>query len=106
MDVRPGGPGAARTAAHPHRAHCPGGPAPGEVALERQQYIVAQAAQVPEIRRPTKPTYGSRQRRLEGKALRSQVKATRRRVDDQAGNDRERKRSPLSPIGAARRRWQ
>lgn len=51
-------------------------------ALERLQEIVAQASQVPEIRRPTKPTYGSRQRRLEGKALRSQVKATRRRVDE------------------------
>lgn len=51
-------------------------------ALERLQEIVAQAAQVPEIRRPTKPTYGSRRRRLEGKALRSQVKATRRKVDD------------------------
>ena len=82
MDVRPGGHGAARTAAHQHRAHCPGGPAAGEVALERLQDIVAQAALVPEIRHPTKPTYGSRQRRLEGKALRSQVKAARRRVDD------------------------
>lgn len=51
-------------------------------ALERLQEIVAQAAQVPEIRRPTKPSYGSRQRRLEGKALRSQVKATRRKVDE------------------------
>jgi ribosome-associated protein len=51
-------------------------------ALERLQEIVAQAALVPEIRRPTKPTYGSRQRRLEGKAQRSQVKAARRRVDE------------------------
>lgn len=51
-------------------------------ALERLQEIVAQASQVPETRRPTKPTYGSRQRRLEGKALRAQVKATRRRVDE------------------------
>ncbi|MFN7443568.1 MAG: alternative ribosome rescue aminoacyl-tRNA hydrolase ArfB [Curvibacter sp.] len=51
-------------------------------ALARLQEIVAQAAQVPEIRRPTKPTYGSRQRRLEGKALRSQVKAARRRVEE------------------------
>lgn len=51
-------------------------------ALERLQEIVEQAAQVPEIRRPTKPTYGSRQRRLEGKALRSQVKSTRRKVDE------------------------
>ena len=51
-------------------------------ALERLEEIVAQASQEPEIRRPTKPTYGSRQRRLEGKALRSQVKATRRKVDE------------------------
>lgn len=52
------------------------------LALERLQAIVDEAAQVPEIRRPTKPTYGSRQRRLEGKAQRAQVKALRRRVDD------------------------
>ncbi|MFD1710483.1 aminoacyl-tRNA hydrolase [Ottowia sp. GY511] len=52
------------------------------LALERLQAIVDEAAQVPEIRRPTKPTYGSKQRRLEGKAQRSQVKALRRRVDD------------------------
>jgi len=51
-------------------------------ALERLQEIVAQASLVPEIRRPTKPTYGSRQRRLEGKALRSQVKAARRKVHE------------------------
>lgn len=51
-------------------------------ALARLQEIVAQAAQVPEVRRPTRPTYGSRQRRLEGKALRSQVKAARRRVEE------------------------
>lgn len=52
------------------------------IAFERLQEIVDQAAVVPEIRRPTKPTYGSRQRRLEGKAMRSQVKAGRRRVDE------------------------
>jgi ribosome-associated protein len=52
------------------------------LALARLEEIVAEAAQVPEIRRPTKPTYGSRQRRLEGKAIRSQVKATRRKVDE------------------------
>ena len=51
------------------------------LALERLQAIVAEAAQVPEIRRPTKPTYGSRQRRLQGKAQRAQVKVLRRRVD-------------------------
>lgn len=51
-------------------------------ALARLEDIVNQAAQEPEIRRPTKPTYGSKQRRLEGKAQRSQVKATRRKVDE------------------------
>ena len=52
------------------------------LALERLQQIVAEASVVPEIRRPTRPTYGSKQRRLEGKAIRSQVKATRRKVED------------------------
>lgn len=52
------------------------------LAFERLEEIVEQAFQVPEIRRPTKPTYGSRQRRLEGKAIRSQLKAGRRRVDE------------------------
>jgi ribosome-associated protein len=52
------------------------------LALERLEQIVEEAAQVPEIRRPTKPTYGSKQRRLEGKAIRSQVKAARRKVDE------------------------
>jgi len=51
-------------------------------ALARLEEIVAEASQVPETRRPTKPTYGSRQRRLEGKAIRSQVKASRRKVDE------------------------
>ena len=52
------------------------------LALARLQELVHEAAQVPEVRRPTKPTYGSKQRRLQGKAQRSQVKALRRRVDD------------------------
>jgi len=52
------------------------------LALARLQHMVAQAAQVPEIRRPTKPTYGSKQRRLEGKAIRSQVKAGRGKVQE------------------------
>ena len=52
------------------------------LALARLEEIVAEASQVPEIRRPTKPTYGSKQRRLEGKAMRSQVKAARRKVDE------------------------
>jgi ribosome-associated protein len=52
------------------------------LALARLKQIVAEASHVPEIRRPTKPTYGSRQRRLEGKAMRGQVKVTRRKVEE------------------------
>jgi ribosome-associated protein len=51
-------------------------------ALARLDEIVEEAFQVPEVRRPTKPTYGSKQRRLEGKSIRAQVKATRRKVDE------------------------
>ena len=52
------------------------------LALSRLEDIVAQAAEVPQIRRPTKPTHGSKQRRLEGKSIRSQVKTLRRKVDE------------------------
>ncbi len=51
-----------------------------EAALQRLQQMVDEAASPPRPRRATKPTYGSRQRRLEGKAVRSQVKAGRGRV--------------------------
>ena len=51
-------------------------------ALERLEELVAAAAEVQAVRRPTRPTYGSRQRRLEGKAIRSQLKAQRGKVDD------------------------
>jgi ribosome-associated protein len=36
----------------------------------------------PKARRPTKPTYGSKQRRLAGKSQRAQIKAGRGRVDE------------------------
>lgn len=49
-------------------------------ALARLQAMVDAAATPPRPRRATKPTYGSRQRRLEGKAVRAQVKAGRGRV--------------------------
>ena len=49
-------------------------------ALARLQAMGDAAAHVPVARRATKPTYGSKQRRLEGKAVRSQVKAGRGRV--------------------------
>ncbi|RZJ13597.1 MAG: aminoacyl-tRNA hydrolase [Rubrivivax sp.] len=47
-------------------------------AVARLIELVQAAAHVPKARRATKPTYGSRQRRLEGKAKRSSVKASRR----------------------------
>ena len=49
-------------------------------ALERLEALVAAAWPSPVLRRPTRPTYGSRLRRLEGKAQRSQVKAGRGKV--------------------------
>ena len=51
-------------------------------ALQRLQAMVDAVAAPPKTRRPTKPTYGSKQRRLEGKSQRSQVKAGRGRVSD------------------------
>ena len=49
-------------------------------ALARLQALVDSVAEPPRTRRATKPTYGSKQRRLEGKAVRSLVKAGRGRV--------------------------
>ena len=51
-------------------------------ALARLQQLVDGVALPPRIRRATKPTYGSKQRRLEGKSQRAQVKATRGKVSD------------------------
>ena len=48
-------------------------------AIARLQSLVAAAAHVPKKRRPTRPTFGSKQRRLEGKKRRSSIKAMRRR---------------------------
>jgi ribosome-associated protein len=51
-------------------------------ALARLQAMVDAAAHVPKARRATKPTRGSQQRRLAGKAVRSQIKAGRGRVSE------------------------
>ncbi len=51
-------------------------------ALARLNALVQSVATPPRARKPTKPTYGSKQRRLEGKAQRGQVKAARSKVDD------------------------
>jgi ribosome-associated protein len=49
-------------------------------ARERLQALVAQAEVRPVKRRPTKPSTGSKERRLAGKAVRSGVKSGRARV--------------------------
>jgi ribosome-associated protein len=51
-------------------------------ALARLNALVQSVATVPRKRKPTKPTYGSKQRRLEGKAQRGQIKAARGRITD------------------------
>jgi ribosome-associated protein len=51
-------------------------------AYERLEELVAQARIEPKIRRPTKPTRASKQRRLEGKQQRGQVKRSRGNVRD------------------------
>ena len=49
-------------------------------ALRRLHMLIAQVLQPPPVRRPTRPTYGSQQRRLAGKAQRATIKAGRGRV--------------------------
>ena len=51
-------------------------------ALGRLNALVQSVAQAPLVRRATKPTYGSKQRRLEGKTQRGATKALRARVRD------------------------
>jgi len=51
-------------------------------AFARLQAVVDSVATPPRVRRPTKPTYGSKQRRLEGKSQRSQIKNLRGPVRD------------------------
>ena len=46
-------------------------------AIARLQALVAAAAHVPKKRKPTRPTFGSKQKRLEGKRRRSRVKSLR-----------------------------
>jgi ribosome-associated protein len=49
-------------------------------ALRRLHELVAAAAFVPKRRRPTRPTRASKERRIQGKKRRSEVKALRGRV--------------------------
>ncbi len=51
-------------------------------ALARLQALVDSVAQAPKKRVPTKPTLGSKRRRIEAKTRRGEVKAGRGRVSD------------------------
>ena len=51
-------------------------------ALARLQEVIDAVSNPPKPRRATKPTYGSRQRRLEGKSQRSSIKSLRGKVDE------------------------
>jgi len=48
-------------------------------AIARLQSLVAAAAHMPKKRKPTRPTLGSKKRRVEGKKQRGRIKALRRK---------------------------
>ena len=52
-----------------------------EDALARLKELIKATMVIPKKRRPTKPTKGSKRRRLEGKNRRSQIKSLRKKVD-------------------------
>ncbi len=51
-------------------------------ALARLDIVVAAAATIPRVRRPTRPSVSSQKKRVETKVRRGQIKAMRRRPDD------------------------
>ena len=51
-------------------------------AIARLQALVAAAAHVPKKRKPTRPTFSSKRKRLEGKKKRGYIKAMRRKGAD------------------------
>ncbi len=51
-------------------------------AISRLLELVQSVAKPPLVRHATKPTLGSKKRRLEGKTLRGQIKTLRGKVDD------------------------
>ena len=52
-----------------------------EICLEKLKQLVSAAAKRPKVRRPTKPTRGSKQRRLEEKTQRGEIKKRRSRPE-------------------------
>lgn len=53
-----------------------------EEALQRLQELIDRAATPPRLRKPTKPTHASKQRRLQAKGQRSLLKAGRTKPHD------------------------
>jgi ribosome-associated protein len=53
-----------------------------EDAMARLRELVAAAAHIPRVRKATRPTRASQRRRLEGKTLRSGIKAGRGKVTE------------------------
>jgi ribosome-associated protein len=51
-----------------------------EAALARLRELIESVATTPRVRKATRPTRGSKERRLEGKSQRSQIKAGRGKV--------------------------
>ncbi len=51
-------------------------------AFARLHELVSSVATPPRVRKATQPTYGSKQRRLEGKSQRSETKALRSKIKD------------------------
>ena len=51
-------------------------------ALHRLEALIARAAHVPKLRRPTRPTRSSVKKRLEAKTRRGAIKAQRSRIED------------------------
>ena len=56
-------------------------------ALQRLRELVERVAEPPRLRRATRPTHGSKLRRLEDKAVRGQLKAARGKVRNARSND-------------------
>ena len=71
----------ARTLGHAHRLALLEHIAQGERAVERLAELIRSAGKTEKARRPTKPTLGSKKRRLDGKSRRATVKAGRGKVD-------------------------
>jgi ribosome-associated protein len=51
-------------------------------AVARLQQLVDEAAAIPRVRRPTRPTNASQRRRVDSKVQRGRIKAGRGRVDE------------------------